>query len=153
MRGKFRLFLMFTVASLITTTAYFGLVLAVAPVLNKSSLPRGIQALGLVLTVLTPIVAGAWWITKKLREDYPQRIARAVAIAFVIFTPVSLGVAVLFSTLIGAYAEGFGGQPLFGLAGAFLGIVILIALLSFMVCSFVMWITRRTGALEQHDSI
>lgn len=152
MRSTFRLFLVFTVASLIITTVYFGLVLAVAPFPHKASVPRVIQAIGLVLTVFTPIGAGAWWIAKKLREDYPQRTARAVAIAFVIFTPVSLGVAVLFSTLIGAYAEGFGGQPLFGLAGALAGIVIVTALLSFIACSLVLWITRRIGTLEQHNS-
>lgn len=149
MRNTFRLFLIFTVASLITTTAYFGLVLAVAPVLHKGSVPRGVQAIGLVLTVLTPIGGGAWWIAKKLREDYPQRTVRAVAIAFVILTPVSLGIAVLFSTLIGAYAEGFGGQPFFGLVGAFLGIVILVAVQSFIACSLVLWITRRIVSLEQ----
>lgn len=149
MRNTFRLFAIVGVASLITTTMYFGVILALLPVLRRPNLPRIVQAVVLAVTLATPIGAAAWWIFKKLRPNYSQRTARAAAIAFGLFTPVSLGVGVLLSTIIGAYAEGLAGYPFFGLAGAFLGIVIVTTLLSFVPCVFTLWITHRGEAAHQ----
>jgi hypothetical protein len=71
-------------------------------------------------------------------------MARAAAIAFAIFTPVSLGVAFLLSTIVGAYSEGLAGYPLFGFLGAFVA-----ALLSFLPCAFTLGIARHDGGPHQ----
>jgi hypothetical protein len=145
MRITVRLFLIVGAASLITTTAYFGLVLALLPLLQRPILPRLVQVPVLAVVVLTPVVGAAWWMFKKLREYYPVRRARAAAIVFGLFTPVSLGVAFPLSTLAGAYSEGLGRYPFFGLLGAFVGVVIMTALISFIPCAFTIWISRRDG--------
>jgi hypothetical protein len=151
MRTTFRLFVIVGTASLITTATYFGLILALLPLLQRPSLPRGVQVVALAVVVLTPVGVAAWWISKKLRSDYTARTARAAAIAFGVFTPVSLGVAFPLSAILGAYSEGLAGYPFFGLVGAFVGVVLVTALLSFVPCLFTIWIARRDdGAHQAH---
>lgn len=149
MRTTFRLFLIVGVASLITTATYFGLVLALLPILRTPSLPRLVQVPLLVVVVLTPVSLAAWWIFRRLRTNYPVRMARAAAIAFGVFTPLSLGVAFPLSTIVGAYSEGLAGYPIFGFLGAFVGVAIMAALLSFVPCAFTLWIVRHDGGEHQ----
>ena len=148
MRTTLRLFVIVGVASLITTATYFGVVLALLPILRRPNLPRLVQVPLLAVVVLTPVCFAAWWIFKRLRANYPVRTARAAAIAFGVFTPVSLGVAFPLSTIV-AYSEGLAGYPVFGFLGAFVGVVIMAALLSFVPCAFVLWIARHDGGAHQ----
>jgi FtsH-binding integral membrane protein len=149
MRTTLRLFVIVGVASLITTATYFGLVLVLLPVLQRPNLPRLAQVPLLAVVVLTPVCIAAWLIFRKLRANYPVRTARAAAIAFAIFTPVSLGVAFPLSTIVGAYSEGLAGYPIFGFLGAFVGVAIIVALLSFLPCAFTLWIARHDGGAHQ----
>lgn len=149
MRTTLRLFVIVGVASLITTATYFGVVLALLPILRRPDLPRLVQVPLLAVVVLTPICLAAWWIFRRLRANYPVRTARAAAIAFGVFTPVSLGVAFPLSTIVGAYSEGLARYPVFGFLGAFVGVAIIAALLSFVPCAFALWIARHDGGAHQ----
>jgi hypothetical protein len=100
------------------------------------------------LAVLTPIGVAVWRIYKKLRPDYPARTARKGATAFGVFIPVSLGVAFPLSTLVGGYSEDLARLPFFGLVGAFVGVVILTALLSLVPCALMLWIDRHDGEAQ-----
>lgn len=145
MRATYRLFAIIGAA---TATAYFGLLLALLPLLQKPSLPRFVQVAVQAAAVLTPIGVGAWWIFRKLRPDYPARTARKGAIAFGVFMPVSWGVAFPLSTLVGGYSEDLARLPFFGLVGAFVGVVILTALLSLVPCALMLWIDRHDGEAQ-----
>jgi hypothetical protein len=89
-----------------------------------------------------------WWMFHKLRALYTRREARAMAIAFGVFTPVSLGLALVLSEISGGYGEWLIGHPWGGLAGAFVGTVAITALLNFIVCWIVLSLTRLTVSLE-----
>ena len=136
-------------ASLITTGIYFGLIIALLPLLQGPHPPRVVQVIVLPVVVLAPVIVAAWWIFKKLRSNYPPRAARATAIVFGLFTPVSLGVALPLSLLVGAYSEGLGGHPAFGLVGAIIGMVIMTAMLVVVPCAFALWITHRHRGSDQ----
>lgn len=142
-RIVFRLLAITGTASLITTGIYFGLIIALLPLLQRPNPPRVVQVIVLPVVVLVPVIVAAWWIFKRLRSSYPPRAARATAIVFGLFTPVSLGVALPFSLLVGAYSEGLGGHAVFGMAGAIVGIVIMTAMLGFVPCAFALWISHR----------
>jgi hypothetical protein len=142
-RLVFRLLTIIGTASLITTGIYFGLIFLSLPFLQRPNPPRVVQMIVLPVVVLTPVITAAWWIFKKLRSIYPPRVARTIAVVFGLFTPVSLGVAFPLSLLVGAYSEGLGGYPAFGLIGAIVGIVIMTAILGFVPCAFALWITQR----------
>ncbi len=88
-----------------------------------------------------------WWMFHKLRGLYTRREARAIATAFGVFTPVSLGVALVLSEISGGYGEWLVGHPWGGLAGAFVGTVAITALLDFIVCWIVLRVTRLTMSL------
>jgi hypothetical protein len=152
MRIIFRLFMIVGTASLITTGVYFGLILALLPLLQRPDPPRVMQILVLPIVVLTPVGVAGWWIYRKLRLSYPPRTARATAIVFAACTPVSLGVALPLSLFVGAYSEGFGGHPSFGLIGAIAGMVIMIALLSFVPCAAALWLARRDGGTHHQTT-
>jgi hypothetical protein len=149
MRTTLRLFVIVGVASLITTATYFGVIIALLHLLRRPDLPRLVQVPLLALVVLAPVCFAAWWIFRRLRATYPVRTARAAAIAFGVFTPVSLGLAFPLSTIVGAYSEGLIGYPVFGFLGAFVGVVVIAALLSFVPCAFALWIARHDGGAHQ----
>jgi hypothetical protein len=149
MRIMLRLFAIVGTASLITTGTYLGLIVALLPLLEKPNPPRVVQVIVLPVLILAPVSLAAWWIFKKLLSSFPSRVARAVAIAFGVFTPVSLGAAFPLSLIAGAYSEGLLGHPLFGLVGAIVGIVIMTALLGFMPCALTLWVVRRDGGTDQ----
>lgn len=149
MRTMFRLFTTVGTAAVITTGVYFGIVLALLPLLQRPDPSRLTQIIVLPAVVLIPVGVAVWWIFRRLRSSYSPRTARTTAIVFGLFTPVSLGIAFALSLFVGAYAEGIGGYPAFGLAGAIVGIVIMVALLAFVPCSVASCMTRRTSQPHQ----
>jgi len=145
-RATYRLFAIIGAA---TAAAYFGLVFASVPLLQKPGLPRLVRVPVQAVMVLTPIGVAAWWIFKKLQPNYSARTARKGAIAFAVFTPVSWGVAFPLSTLSGAALGDRAGSHFFGLVGAFVGVVTMTALLSLVPCAFTLWIERHDGEAHQ----
>ncbi len=143
MRIMFRLFVIIGTASLIMATIYFGIIFALLPILQRPNPSRAMQMIVLPVVVFAPVGVAAWWIFRRLRSSYSFRTARATAIVFGVFTPVSLAVAFPLSTIAGAYSERLMGHPSFGPSGAFVGIVIMTAFLSFLPCAFTLWIVRR----------
>jgi len=146
MRNSYRLAVTVGAATLGATISYIGLTLGLLFLLRRPDLGPASEFIDVAATVLIPTGAAAWWIFWKLRPNNPSRTARDAAFAFCIFTPVSLGVAVLLSTFVGGYAERLSGNPMFAPVGAFLGIVIVTTLLSVVPSVFVLWIARREGA-------
>jgi hypothetical protein len=140
---------LFATVGAATTVAYFGLLLALLPLWHRPSVSRLVQVPVVAVVVLTPIGVAAWWVFKKLRPDYSARTARKGALAFAVFMPVSWGVAFPLSTLTGAYSEDLAHVRFFGLAGAFVGVVILTALLALVPCALMLWIDRHDGEADQ----
>jgi hypothetical protein len=148
-RTMLRLFVIVGTASLITGGIYFGVILAFLPLLQRPNPPRMMQVIMLPVVALTPAGVAAWWMFRRLRARYPPRTARVTAIVFAVFTPVSLGAALPLSLLVGAYSEGFAGYTAFGLVGAIVGIVMIIALLGLVPCAVALWVTRRHRGIHQ----
>ncbi len=148
-----RFFIVVAEAALILTTLWFALVLiSMAVGIDPDRAPPiRTDILGGVTFLLT-IGATTWWFFRRLRSHWAKREAKAAAIAFGIFAPLSFIVATFLSPITGGYTEGLVGRRFFGLVGAFLGVAVITALLSFIACSLVLWITRRIVSLEQHDS-
>jgi hypothetical protein len=140
---------LFAIVGAATAAAYLGLVSASVPLQQKPSLPRFVQVPMQAVMVLTPIGIAVWWIFKKLRTNYSARTARKGAMAFGVFTPVSWAVAFPLSTLVGAYSEDLARLRFFGLVGAFVGVVVMAALLSLVPCAFTLWIDRHDGDADQ----
>jgi hypothetical protein len=105
------------------------------------------EILGAVIAIIPSGIA-AWWMFRKLRAHCTRREARAVALTFGVFTPVSLGVALVLAQIPGGYAEALLGGP-FALVGAFAGTVVMTTLLSFLACLLALSVTRRIESFEQ----
>jgi hypothetical protein len=151
MSNTFRLFLLVAAGSLIATVLYFGLALTLAALLQRPSTPRIVQGIAVAVTVLVPICLAAWWIFRRLRAHYTRREARAAAITFGVFTPVPLGISLLLGPIVGGYTGIFLGSKsrLVAFSGAVMGIVVMIALMTFVTSLLVLWITRRIGRPHQ----
>lgn len=150
--GKtFRLFLVVAVGSLIATVLYFGLALALAALLQRPSVPWIVQGIGVAVTVLVPICLAASWVFRKLRAHYTRREARAAAITFGVFTPVPLGISLLLGPIVGGYTGIFLGTEsrLVAFSGALMGILVMIALMTFVTSLLALWVTRRIGRANQ----
>ena len=89
-----------------------------------------------------------WWMFHRLRAPYTRREARAMAIAFGVLTPAWLALALVLSEISGSYGERLVGHPWGGLAGAFVGTVVVTAFLNFVVCWIVLGVTRLTTSAE-----
>lgn len=139
-------------ASIITTGIYFGIVILLIPAIGNEALPGPVRLLVLTTLLVAPAGIGALWLSKRLRPSYPRRAARAVATAFAISVPLSLGVAFPVSALAGAYAEGLTGYPFLGLAGAAASVALLAALLSYLPCSIALWVSSRGGGGNPGDA-
>jgi hypothetical protein len=151
MRDTFRLSVIVGKAALIVTTGCFALVLASRMLGFKPDIkPIQGEILGVVACFI-PIAGATAWISRKLRAVYPRREARALSIAFGIFTPISLAVSFVLAEITGGYAEILAGPKFFGLIGAFIGVALMTAFLSFLVCSVVLRITRLAQSIEQSD--
>jgi MFS family permease len=151
MRNSVRLFLVVAVGSLMAAALYFGLALGLAALLQKPSVPRTVQGIGVAVTVLGPICLAAWWIFRRLRAHYARREARAAAIAFGIFTPVLLGISLLLGPIVGGYTGVFlrTESRWVAFSGAVIGILASIALVTFVTGLLVVWITRHIGRAHQ----
>ena len=103
------------------------------------------------MTCFIPIAVATAWISRKLRAVYPRREARALSIAFDLFTPISLAVSFVLAEITGGYAEILAGPKFFGLIRAFIGVALMTAFLSCLVCSVVFRITRLAQRVEQSD--
>lgn len=139
-----RLFVVIAIASLITTFLDFVLALVLSSILERAGVPRGVQAAGVVVTVLLPIGISGWWIVRRLRALCTRSEAFAVAIAFMIFAPAALVIGTLFAPIPGGYAA-FLGRP-FGLLGAFTSIVLVIAFVSFVPSIVALRIAQRRAS-------
>lgn len=144
MRPAFRLFLVMGQAALIVTATYFALILvAVWPLIPQVSV--GVKATAGAVGVLAPICFAAWWILRNLRAYYERREARAAAITFGLFTPVPLGIGLLLGPIVGGYTGIFLGTEsrLVAFSGAVMGIVVMIAMMTFVPSLLALWITRH----------
>jgi hypothetical protein len=132
MSDKFWLFIVVGKAALITILVWFGLVLGVPrfKIGMMSGEQQILKAAVVFLLVLLPTGIATWWIFRKLQSHYTRREARAVATAFGAFTPVSLLIAIPLAQIPGGYASFLGGP--FGLVGAFMGVVVMTAILNFL---------------------
>jgi cobalamin synthase len=81
----------------------------------------------------------------KVRVEYPRRQALGTAIAFAVFSPVPLMVGLVPGPIVGGYTGIFLGtesRPV-AFSGAVLGIVVVIAVMTFIPSLLALWITRR----------
>ena len=86
--------------ALIVAATYFALILiTVWPLVPRVSV--GVQATAGAVGVRAPVCFAAWWIFRRLRGYYERREARAAATAFVLFTPVPLGMGLLLGPIVG----------------------------------------------------
>ncbi|HYM77098.1 MAG TPA: hypothetical protein VE377_14085 [Candidatus Dormibacteraeota bacterium] len=150
MRPALRLFLVMGQAALIVTATYFALILiAVWPLVPHASV--GVQAAAGAVGVLAPICFAAWWIFRRLRVYYERREARTAAITFGLFTPVPLGMGLLLGPIVGGYTGIFLGTEsrLVAFSGALMGIVVMIAMMTFVPSLLTVWIARHIGGAHQ----
>jgi hypothetical protein len=150
MRPALRLFLVMGEAALIFTATYFALILIAV----RSIIPHvliGVQATAGIAGVLVPICLAAWWIFRRLRAHFAPREARAAAIAFGLFTPVPLAIGLLLGPIVGGYTGIFLGTEsrLVAFSGAMMGLVVMIALMTFVPGLLAIWIMRRIGRPHQ----
>jgi hypothetical protein len=128
------------IASLVATTAYFVPVLIVLA-FHLSLTRQGEEMLGVVMAFL-PSGLAAYLLFRRLRHRYSSRPALWTSIVFVILAPVSLLVAIVLAPFPGGYADLLLGGP-FGLIGAFVGIIVVITILTFGPSLFTLWLSRR----------
>jgi hypothetical protein len=150
MRPALRLFLVMGQAALIVTATYFALILiAVWPLVPHASV--GVQAAAGAVGVLGPICFAAWWIFRRLRVYYERREARTAAITFGLFTPVSLGIGLPLGQVVGGYIGLFlrTESRLVAFSGAVMGIIVMIAIMTFVPSLFALWITHHTGGAHR----
>jgi len=150
MRPTLRLFLIMGQAAAIVTAAYFALILiAVWPIAAHASV--AVQAITGSVGVLAPICFASWWAFHRLQSCYARREARSAAITFGVFTPVPLGIGLLLGPIVGGYTGNFFGTEsgLIAFSAAVLGIVVIIALMTFVPSLLALWITRHIGTQEQ----
>jgi len=134
---KFSLFMIIGRVAPLTAGMYFTLVVAG----SKLAVTRAEEAVLAATAIFLPGSIGAWWIFRRLQTHYTKREARAVAIGFAVFMPMSLAIANPLAQIPGGYAAILG--PSFGLIGAVAGIVVMTTLISFLLCSLALWVTRR----------
>jgi fructose-specific phosphotransferase system IIC component len=150
-RDTFRLFVIVGKASLVADGGFLALVFTLArfgP--NPDYISAWAEILILVACFL-PLGVATAWMFRKLQTFHTRREARAVTIAFGLFTPISMGVSLVLAEITGGYAQVLVGPMIFGLIGAFVGSVLITALLSSLVCALVLRVTRFTFSVEQID--
>lgn len=140
MRRTFWLLIVIGKAALITTVAVFALVLGGL----RSGLVATPSEKEILAGVLAFLPAGvtSLWMFQALQVRLTRREARAMATSFAVLAPVWLGIAMLLGEVSGGYAEIFLGSY-FALAGAFVGVVLMATVVSFMLCLLTLRITRN----------
>jgi len=147
MRNTSRMFWVIATGSLIATVLYFGSALALAALLHRPSVPRIVQRIGVSVTVLAPICLVGFWVFRKLRAKQTRHEALAAAITFGVLAPIPLGIGLLVGPIVGD-CTGIvlrTQSRLVAFSGAVIGIVVLIALVTFMTSMLAVWITRHIG--------
>jgi len=137
-------------AALIFTATYFALILIAV----RSIIPHvsdGVRATAGIVGVLVSICLAAWWTFRRLRAHYALREARAAATAFGLFTPVLLAIGLLLGPIVGGYVGIFFGSQsrVVAFSGAVMGLVVMIALMTFVPGLIALRITRRIGRPHQ----
>lgn len=149
MRSIRYLFLIVGEGALLLTLAAFALGIGAVLVFGSSrppAAPSVAQGAALAVIILVPVGAGAWWIFRKLRNRWQRREALAVAISFALFSPLSLAVAMPLSEIPAGYAGNFWGPSV--LIGAFISVVLMLWLATFLPSVFVLWLLRRLKRAE-----
>lgn len=145
---------LFTVACFLLTIVLF--LLLVPPGVRSGQLPP-VPTVGEVITLLVVLVGppalGFWWIFRKLRSEYPRRQALGAALAFAVFSPVPLIIGLAVGPVAGDYVDILlrTESRWVAFSGAVLGIIVMIALTTFITSLFALWITRHTGG-EAHQT-
>jgi len=135
-----------------TAAAIFALILITVRLLPTSGAPTGGQTIAAMFAVLLPFGLATRLVFRQLQPHFSRREARAVAIAFIVFAPVSFAIANLLYAIPGSIAGPILSKSRLGFLSALLvGIAIMTALLSSLGCALALWITRRTERAEQHD--
>jgi len=134
------------IASLVATTTYFVPLLIVLA-FHLSLARQGEEMVGVVMAFL-PSGLAAYLLFRRLRNRYGSRAALWTSIVFVIFAPASLLVAVVLAPFPAGHAELLLGSPFF-LVGAFVGIIVVITILTFGPSLFTLWLSRRGGRAQQ----
>jgi hypothetical protein len=149
-RDSFGLFLIVGKAAIMITGGCFVLLL-MAVLIGFRPEPLSVEKaiLGAVILLL-PTGVAVWWTFRKLRKRYSRREARTVCIAFAVFAPVSLLVGFGLGPLFG-YVQISGVPRVIGALSVFMGIAFVTAVLSFLVCAFVLRMTRLAISVEQGD--
>ncbi len=139
---------LFTVTCFLLTIVLF---LVLVPPGARSGPPPRVPSIGEAITLMAffvvPAALSFWWIFRKLRAEYPRREALGAAIAFTIFSPVPLLIGLAVGPIVGGYTGISLGteSPLVAFSGAVLGIVVMIALMTFVPSLLALWITRHTS--------
>jgi hypothetical protein len=139
---------LYTVACFVLTILLFRLI--VPPDVESGPPPREPSlrdAIALVAVFVVPAALGFWWIVRKLRAEYPPRQALGAALAFAVFSPVPLIFALAVGPIVGGYSGIFLGTDsrLVAFSGAALGIVVMIAFMTFVPSLLAVLITRHIG--------
>ena len=150
MRDAFRLFVIVGKAALIAAGGLFALVLALFRIGFNPDHKSTWAELLVLLACFLPLGVATVWILRKLRTVYSRREARALSISFGLFTPISLGISIIFP-MPGGYAMAPGIPKFLGFIGLIVGTAVTTAVLSFLVCLLVLRVTRLTIAVEQMD--
>lgn len=102
-RDKVDLLVIVAKASAAAILCLFTAVLVALPL--KIVLTAGMMTSLAIASTFLPAGIAALWMVRKLRRYLTRREARAVATAFAMFTPISIGIAMVLSEVAGAYAS------------------------------------------------
>jgi len=103
MHDKLWLFVVVAKSVCIAAIGVFSPVLAILGF--HVTLTRGMETvLGLVMAVF-PIGIACWWMFRRLQAHWTRREARAVTLAFAMFSPIWFGAGILLSEFTGGYAD------------------------------------------------
>jgi len=159
MSRALRLFMVIGQAAFLFTVACFLLTIVLFMVLvppgARSGAPPREPSVGEAVTLMAffvvPAAIGFWWILRKLRAEYPWRQAICAATAFAVFSPVPLILGLAVGPIVGGYSGFFLGTEsrLVAFAGAVLGIVVMVAVMTFVPSVLAAWITRHAGGTPE----
>jgi hypothetical protein len=159
MSSRLRLFMVIGQAAFLFTATCFLLTivlfLLLVPSGARSGPPPREPSIGEVITLVAffvvPAALGFWWILRKLRAEYPRRQALGTAIAFAVFSPVPLILGLAVGPIVGGYTGIFLGTEsrLVAFSGAVLGIVVMVAIMTFVPSLLALWITRHVSGVHQ----
>lgn len=153
-REAFRLFIIVGKIALVTAVGIVALTLMTIGHLPTPSAPTHGQTTAAMLAVFVPPPRISNLVgIRKLPAHFCRREARSVAIAFAVFTPISLAAAYSLYAIPASIAVPLLSESRFAvLCALFGGIAAMTAFLTFLACVFAFWVTRRIESAEQHDS-